>query len=246
MDDLGWRATFGVVAPSTNTVVQTDFTTMAPPGVTVHLGRVHVRDSDLSSNDGFRSLLDQIRDEIPGAIQRVLTCEPDHLVMGMSAETFWGGKDGNASFEQRINAIAGMPVTTGASACEEALARFGVSHIGVVTPYQPIAHEQVERYFADIGMDVTEIIGLKCRSAVEIARVGEERLIGVLGDLHRRGVEAIVQVGTNLSMVSLADEAERWLGIPVVAINAATWWLALRKAGITDRIYGAGRLLREW
>ena len=54
-----------------------------------------------------------------------------------------------------------------------------------------------------------------------------------------------MQVGTNLSMVDLADEAERWLGKPVIAINAATWWMALRDNGINDKVYGAGSLLRE-
>ena len=43
-----------------------------------------------------------------------------------------------------------------------------------------------------------------------------------------------MQVGTNLSMVRLAAEAERWLHKPVIAINAATWWMALRDNGIDD------------
>ena len=37
-------------------------------------------------------------------------------------------------------------------------------------------------------------------------------------------------------MVRLADEAERWLGKPVIAINAATWWMALRDNGINDKL----------
>lgn len=57
-------------------------------------------------------------------------------------------------------------------------------------------------------------------------------------------IEAIVQVGTNLSMVGLADEAEHWLGKPVLAINATTLWHALRAHGIEDRVHGAGPLLR--
>ena len=61
----------------------------------------------------------------------------------------------------------------------------------------------------------------------------------------RGGSGAGGQCGTNLSMVSLADEAERWLHKPVIAINAATWWMALRDNGITDQIRGAGSLLRE-
>jgi len=44
----------------------------------------------------------------------------------------------------------------------------------------------------------------------------------------------------------LADEAERWLGKPVIAINAAIWWMALRDNGIDDKIDGCGRLLREF
>jgi len=59
-------------------------------------------------------------------------------------------------------------------------------------------------------------------------------------------VDALVQVGTNLSMVKLAAAAEFWLGKPVIAINAATYWHALRANGIADRITGFGRLLEEF
>ncbi|MFF5228814.1 hypothetical protein [Dactylosporangium sp. NPDC000521] len=58
-------------------------------------------------------------------------------------------------------------------------------------------------------------------------------------------VDAVVQCGTNLSMVRLADEAERWLGKPVIAINAATWWMALRDNDIPDKVHNAGSLLRD-
>ncbi len=59
-------------------------------------------------------------------------------------------------------------------------------------------------------------------------------------------MDAIVQVGTNLSMVRLAAAAEMWLGKPVIAINTATYWHALRANGITDRMEGFGRLLAEF
>jgi maleate isomerase len=54
-----------------------------------------------------------------------------------------------------------------------------------------------------------------------------------------------VQVGTNLSMVRLAAAAELWLGKPVIAINTATYWHALRANGIRDQMAGFGRLLEE-
>ena len=55
----------------------------------------------------------------------------------------------------------------------------------------------------------------------------------------------LVQAGTNLSMLRLADEAERWIGKPVVTVNSATLWHALRAYGIEDRFEGFGTLLRD-
>ena len=86
-------------------------------------------------------------------------------------------------------------------------------------------------------------VALRCQSWTDIARVGEARLRRTLLELDSDDVDALVQVGTNLSMVRLAAQAEVWLGKPVIAINAATYWHALRANGIVDRISGYGRLL---
>jgi maleate isomerase len=56
-------------------------------------------------------------------------------------------------------------------------------------------------------------------------------------------VDAIVQVGTNLSMIRLAPAAELFLGKPVIAINTATYWHALRACGIHDKLAGYGQLM---
>jgi len=246
-DALGWRKKFAVLAPSTNTIVEPDFYAMRVPGVTAHFSRIHIRNQDLSSDAAFQNLLAQIREEINYAIDRVMTCEPDYIVMGMSAETFWDGVEGNRAFKRRVSERAnGLGVATGAEACERALKLFGARRIAVVTPYQPIGDANVVHFFNDIGFDVVRIRGLRCPTAVSIAHVTEDELRRALIALDGDDVDALVQVGTNLSMVRLADEAERWLGKPVIAINAATWWFALRENGIEDKVWGAGRLLREF
>ncbi|GAA4928028.1 maleate isomerase [Nonomuraea thailandensis] len=243
-DALGWRRKFGVIAPSTNTIVEPDFYRMTVPGVTAHFGRIHIRDQSMAGDEGMQRLLEQIRQELGAACERVLTCEPDYMVMGMSAETFWGGVEGNRQFVRQIRGLTGLEVATGAEACERALRLYGARRIGVVTPYQPVGDENVVRFFSEIGFEVAAIKGLKCPTAVSIAHVGEAELREAVTQVAP-GVDAVVQCGTNLSMVGLADEAERWLGLPVIAINAATWWMALRDNGIEDRVHGAGSLLRE-
>jgi len=246
-DVLGWRAKFGVLAPSTNTIVEPDFYRMGVPGVTAHFSRIHIRDQNLGSDAAMEALLEQVREEIGHAVTRVMTAEPDYLVMGMSSETFWGGMQGNRRFIKEIQEMSGgLRVATGAEACERALKLFGVKRLGVVTPYQPVGDENVKRFLNEMGFDVVKMQGLRCPTAVSIAHVREDELRQALLTVNSSEVEALVQVGTNLSMVRLADEAERWLSKPVIAINAAIWWMALRDHDIMDKVYGCGRLLREF
>lgn len=244
-DALGWRRKFGVIIPSTNTVVEPEFHAMAVPGVTPHTSRIHIRAQELDSDEAFLRLLDQIREEIGGAVTRVCTAEPDYMVMGMSAETFWDGVEGNRKFVAQIKELSGLDVATGAEACERALKLFEAKRIGVVTPYQPVGDSNVVKFFEELGFEVAAIKGLKCPSAVAIAHVGEQELRDAILEVNTPDVDAVVQCGTNLSMVRLADEAERWIGKPVIAINAATWWMALRENGVTEQLHGFGSLLRE-
>jgi maleate isomerase len=92
---------------------------------------------------------------------------------------------------------------------------------------------------------VVALLGLRCPTAVSIAHQGEATLRRAIAEVNRPDVDTIVQVGTNLSMVRLADAADGELGKPVIAINAATFWYALRSNGIADRLSGFGRLLRD-
>ena len=245
-DVVGYRAKIGVIVPSTNTVVEHDFTRVRPPGVTFHSGRFLVEAPDLSSDEAFLYFLDLIRQTIPHAVRDIMTCKPDHILMGMSAETFWGGKEGNAAFSARVREIAGdIGITSGAAACNAALELLGVSRIACLTPYQPAADEQVYGYFTECGYEVKRVRGLRCDSATSIADVTPETLVEVLKEIDGDDIDAIVQCGTNLSMVEVADQAERWLGKPVLAINAICLWHALRTLGISDQFVGHGMMLRE-
>ena len=245
-DVVGYRAKIGVIVPSTNTVVEHDFARVRPPGVTFHSGRFLVEAPDLSSDAAFLHFLDLIRQTIPNAVRDIMTCEPDHILMGMSAETFWGGKEGNAAFSARVREISGdIGITSGAAACNAALELLGVSRIACLTPYQPAADEQVYGFFTECGYDVKRVRGLRCTSATSIADVTPETLVEVLKEIDGNDIDAIVQCGTNLSMVEVADQAERWLGKPVLAINAICLWHALRTLGISDQFVGHGMMLRE-
>ena len=165
-DALGWRMKFGVIAPSTNTVVQPEFDMMRPRGLTNHFARIHIPNAPILGDADFEKLIAAVRGELLAAVNRVMTCEPGHLIMGMSSETFWDGLEGSERLRERIEARAGVAVTMGSDAARQALRRYGeIRRIGVVTPYMPIADAQVRRFFTDCGFEVARLIGL-CPSPI--------------------------------------------------------------------------------
>ena len=143
---IGHRAKIGVIIPSTNTAVEYDCQRVIPRGVTWHFSRFMIEHADLSDDENFMKFLEMLRQTIGASIDSLMTCKPDHVMMGMSAETFWGGIKGNDGFVDRIQEGVGHDtgLTTGANAVIAALEALAVpgnanKNIAVITPYQPIA-----------------------------------------------------------------------------------------------------------
>ena len=246
-DSLGYRLKLAVIAPSTNTSVQPEMDDMRPHGVTNHFGRIFIPDDPIRNDADFEQLLVNIRASMETTIEQVITCDPDRLVMGMSSETFWDGVEGAKQLERRMSEVAGgRPVSMGSDAVNDALKCYGdIRRIAVVTPYMPVADKQVQRYFEDCGFEVVALEGLKCSSPVKIAHTTERELRDAMIKVDDPSIEAIVQVGTNLAAARLAGIAEFWLDKPVIAINTAIYWHALRASGIDDKVQGFGSLLSE-
>ncbi len=245
-DSLGFRKKFGVLAPSTNTSVQPEFDAMSPRGVTNHFSRISIPDNPIHNDEDFNKLMDDIRAELMTALDSVMTCDPDYIVMGMSAETFWDGLDGSVQLQKRLEKRSGKNVAMGSDACQAALKKYGdIKRIAVITPYMPVGDQNVIRFFTDCGFEVVNLVGLKCTSPMLIAHESQQKLRDTIIEVDDPSVEAIIQVGTNLAMARLAGIAEFWLDKPVLAINTTTYWWALRQNGIDDKIEGYGSLLLE-
>lgn len=236
---------FALVLPSTNTSVERELHHLRPQDCSWHTGRIMIEAPALDSADAFGAFREGLNASMPSALEIVMTCDPDYIVMGMSAETFWGGVAGNAEFEQRVRDLTGRQVTTGATAAGEALKAFGAQRIGIITPYQPVGDEQVVAYFTELGFEVAGITGLCSESATSIATESPEKLREAFLSVDGDDVDALIQCGTNLECAATAAELEKELGKPVIAINIATAWHAFRVNGIDDKITGYGRLLEE-
>lgn len=245
-DILGWRGLFGVLGPSTNTVVQPEFDDMRPDGVTNHYSRILTPDAEAVSNESFLNATLVIANNVLDAVDSVMTCSPSYLVMGMSAITFYGGAKGADDFQKQVENRSNLSVSIGSHATSEALKQFGgVKKIGFLSPYFPAANEQVRRYFEEVGFDVVTDVCLECPSWTQIAQVPTSVIHQQMKEINNKGVDALVQVGTNLPMARLAAEFETEFDKPVIAINTATYWHALRANNMHDQIEGFGSLMSQ-
>ncbi len=245
-DICGYRGKIGIVLPSTNTVIESDYGAIHLPGLSNHTARLMIVERPLNSEEAFIAHVEAMRAGISDAVDRVVTCRPNHLIMGVALEAFWGGVETATKLQTDLEVKSGLGVSMGGSATVAALEAFGARRIAVLTPHMPRGDEMVRLYLEQAGYDVVKLIGLKRGSALAIATTTKDELRTALHELATADVQAIIQVGTNLPMKDMGVAAERWLGKPVLCINPVTYWDALRRIGINDRIYGHGSLLERF
>ena len=245
-DTLGFRKRIGIVVPSTNTTVQPECESLRPRGVTNHTGRSTIKERPLNTEQAFFEHMADMREGIATAIDQIMTAGVDHLIIGIALETFWGGVTAAEKLQSELARRAGVGISMGSIAAVAALHAFGARRIAVLTPHQPRGDDMVRLYLAQAGFDVVRLEGLKCASPRAIAQVPAADIRTALRKLDGPDVDALLQVGTALPTVAIAAEAERWFDKPVLAINAVTYWDALRRCGIEDRVVGYGRILEEF
>ncbi|MES2537963.1 MAG: arylmalonate decarboxylase [Pseudomonadota bacterium] len=245
-DSLGWRMKYAVIAPSTNTSVQPEYDDMRPRGVTNHFCRIAIPDTRVTDDASFMTMLNNIRASTLDSVDVAMTMSPGCVIMGMSAETFWDGADGADRLHRTmLERTGGVPVVMGSTAVDAALKAYGnIRKIGILTPYMPVGDVQVRKFFEDLGYEVVQLKGLKSPSPMQIAHESPRTLKRACEELSE-GADAVVQCGTNLAFAKIAGIAEFWLEKPVIAINTATYWHALRSMGFEDKIDGFGSLLLD-
>ena len=245
-DTLGFRKRIGLVVPSTNTTVQPETDALRVPGVTCHTGRVTIKERPLNTEEAFNEHMQMMRDGMGTAIDQIMTAGLDHLIMGIALETFWGGVAAADKLQADLDA---------ARRCRR---HHGVDRDGCRAeevrrpqdrdpdPASAARRRDGEGLFSSRPASTwSGSRGLKCQTPRMIAQVPQQDIRNALRELDGPDVEALLAVGTALPSSAVAAEAERWLNKPVIAVNTVSFWDALRRCGIEDRVHGHGRVLEE-
>ena len=243
LDALATRAKIAVIVPATNTIVQPEMEAMRPKGVTNHVSRMLLPVRPYDDMQAYRQALDTEKGNLEEALSLVLPCEPHAVAHGHSIHSFRGDRARAQAEQDRLEALAGIPFITPSVAVLEGLKAIGdPKRIAVLTPYWPPADALIQEFFVSCGYDVVANHGLKAKGPMSVAQFTPEHILEGFKTLNVQGVEAFVHVGTNLPVSALTPQIEAEFGKPLIGVNVATYWLALRRLGIQDPLPGFGVL----
>lgn len=236
----GWRARIGLIVPSPNTVSETEFWRMAPDGVTIHTTRMLYRGDE--SDDPLRDM----EQHLPRVIDELRGLEVDVVAYGCTASAL---KTPHEETRDQIAHAVERPTVTTMGSVLEAFRALGVTRIAVGSPYTDAINEAERRYFESQGLTVTADEGVMLFEAQKRGRhmnlVPGDAVEALAERIDSAEAEAIFLSCSDMATLDTIDRLEAKLGKPVVTSAQATFWAALRAAGIDDRIEGCGRLLRE-
>jgi maleate isomerase len=237
-DRLGGRLKLGILVPAFNATVQPEMEGLRPPGVTNHVARIDMPDRELAADADQAAVVESLGADLFGALGRVMTVRPGAVVLGISVPCFWAGIAGGAALRARLEAAAGVPVATADAAVLDVLARLPARRVGVLTPFRPVANERIAAFLHEAGAAAVALRSTGAASNLAIAHAQASAMIAAMRELAEEGCDLLLQLGTNLAFLDLADEARRWLGRPCFAVNALLYRRALRLAGLQDAVAG--------
>ncbi|MBL8228453.1 MAG: hypothetical protein JNL98_08250 [Bryobacterales bacterium] len=256
-DARSFRRKFGLVVPATNTSTEHELWSIilrnpgpqALGGVGIHTVGVITPKPRLESAADLLSYKDQFLSGLSAAVDTALLAEPEYMIMGMSLEHILSGLDEIRAPMASVEAQSGLAWATWHDAIHAALGKYGARRIGLLTPFDKAGNESASRMFQDLGYEVAASVGFSCANALHIAHIpdwAKERAILELLATEENRLDAVVQCGTNMSLVEVAERVEPLIRIPVLGINATTFWYALRENGFGAPLRHAGRLLQEF
>lgn len=223
---------------------------MRPPGVTNHIARMHIPNIDVHDNDSFNESIRLIDAGLDEAVDRVMTSDPDYLVLGISALSVWGGTlQSVEDLRQRMKKRAGrdIGVSTAVDGVREALKLHGVKKkISIMEPYFASIEPRMGGIMSELGYEIVKYRHMEGKSPATYSHVSEQDMIEAIRSIDDPEVECLVQFGAALPMARIADEAERWLNKPVISINVVTYWHGLRSLGIKDQFPGYTQLFSRF
>ena len=219
------RTRLGLMIPSSNTMMEADFTRGLPPSWTLHTARMYLEDTTAA---GENRMLDEFA--LPAA-RDLGTARPHVVVFGCTSAGALRGSGYDRELCERISELTGAPTVSTIQAVRTAIERAAARRVGVVTPYIDDLNDRIRASIEADGVEVVRIAGLGMTENYEIARVPTERIVSfAVETLDGLDIDLVFASCTNFGAMEAIGELAGRLGRPVVTSNQAVLDAAVERA----------------
>ena len=262
----------GALLPATNPVVEPDFYRVIPKEITVHFERMwngrwggqpvepgddeyRVKMSSEEANEvdwalfGFNAT--KMNEDVGRGVRSLANIEPDLLVYACTSGTW---HKGNLAFDRQMCEImqgaSGVPAITAVGSCLEALRFMGTRRISVAGPYRNFhLRNRLKPFLEEAGFEVVSADGepwlQDSMNPLDSEAEDPQVIVDFVPTVVKEEADTVFLPGTAWRALDAVEELEQKLGKPVITVNQATIWQALRRVGWTEPVQGYGRLLRS-
>jgi len=255
-DARSFARRFGLLIPATNTIMEHELWSIVfrnqgaggLGGVGLHTTPVSIPRPQVGTAEGLEEFKTQFLGGLEDATRTALLAAPQYMIMGLSLEHILQGIEPIRDQMRIVETYCDLGWATWHDAIKAAFTAMGISRIGILTAWERNGNASAVRMFEDMGVEVVASAGFSCANVQHIAHVpdwAKEKAVLELLATPGNNLDAVVQCGTNMSMIDVTERLEPVLGIPVLGINAVTFWYALRENGFMNPLEGGGRLLRD-
>jgi maleate isomerase len=234
---FGWRARIGYISPTVMEVLPYEFYKFAPDGIGL-VGMTCAIDDWRA--DEFEKGLAQVK----GAAGYLASRSVDFIIHGGGPLVVARGKGYEETIVSEIEAISGIPATTGVRAGMEALRHVKAQRVAIASCYPPGHNEALKNYLASFGFDIVRADGTNMPFK-DIQKQSPDEILAFTKEVLARAgdCDAVYLPCPQWQGAQAVEAIERETGVTAVAYTHANFFQAFRKLGIHAPIQGHGRLL---
>jgi maleate cis-trans isomerase len=232
----------GVLVPAGNRVHEREFNRLNPAGVNFRFGGFSY------PRAGSSSFCDDLVVQFTQPIQELTGWGANLVLIGCTTASMTCADE---AYIAKLQAIAGVPVITAASASREAINALGVRSVSVATPYGELNNRIIAEFLESIGVEVAAMQGLDLDRSVETWLTGQptltpQRVLDFSLSVDVEQAQALYLPCTGMSSLEAIEMFERQTGKAAFSSVQAGYWASLRRLGLDGRQSGNGRLLDLW
>jgi maleate isomerase len=211
-------ARVGLIVPSSNTVVETDFFRELPSDVSLHTARMFLGETTAESERIM------VREYVPRAVADIASIRPDVVAFACTSAGAVLGAEGERQLIENIARETGATVVSTNDAVGACIGRHNPSSVAVITPYIEELNVAIRAGLEKRGLRVASISGLGLTDNLDIGAVSPRQILE-LAERELVGLEfdLLFVSCTNFRAFEAREALSARFGVPVVTSNQATF-----------------------